>query len=123
EVIAAIEGMPKPVIAALHGTALGGGFEVALACHFRVAVARARVGLPEVKLGLLPGAGGTQRLPRLIGPEKALKMIVTGDPIEAREALAGGGIAEIGGGGPARSSTRSSRATWPGARALSRAGS
>ncbi len=95
EVIAAIEAMPKPVIAALHGTALGGGFELALACHFRVAVAGARVGLPEVKLGLLPGAGGTQRLPRLIGPEKALKMIVTGDPIEAREALAVGVVDEI----------------------------
>ena len=90
EVIGVIEAMPKPVVAALHGTALGGGFELALACHFRVAVAGARVGLPEVKLGLLPGAGGTQRLPRLIGPEKALKMIVTGDPIEAREALADG---------------------------------
>ena len=95
EVIGAIEAMPKPVVAALHGTALGGGFELALACHFRVAVAGARVGLPEVKLGLLPGAGGTQRLPRLIGPEKALKMIVTGDPIEAREALADGVIDEI----------------------------
>ena len=95
EVIAAIEAMPKPVVAALHGTAFGGGFEVALACHFRVAVPSARVGLPEVKLGLLPGAGGTQRLPRLIGPEKALKMIVTGDPIEAREALADGIVDEI----------------------------
>jgi 3-hydroxyacyl-CoA dehydrogenase len=94
-VIAAIEAMPKPVVAALHGTALGGGFELALACHFRVAVAGARVGLPEVKLGLLPGAGGTQRLPRLVGPEKALKMIVTGDPIWAREALADGIIDEI----------------------------
>ncbi len=73
--------MPKPVVAALHGTALGGGFEVALGCHFRVAVSGARVGLPEVKLGLLPGAGGTQRLPRLVGPEKALRMIVTGDPM------------------------------------------
>jgi 3-hydroxyacyl-CoA dehydrogenase len=95
EVIAAIENMPKPVVAALHGTALGGGFEVALACHFRVAVPGARVGLPEVKLGLLPGAGGTQRLPRLIGPERALSMIVTGDPIGAREALADGVIDEI----------------------------
>jgi 3-hydroxyacyl-CoA dehydrogenase len=95
EVIAALDDMPKPVVAALHGTAFGGGFEVALACHFRVAVAGARVGLPEVKLGLLPGAGGTQRLPRLIGPEKALKMIVTGDPIEAREALADGIVDEI----------------------------
>jgi 3-hydroxyacyl-CoA dehydrogenase len=95
EVIAALDAMPKPVVAALHGTALGGGFELALACHFRVAVAAARVGLPEVKLGLLPGAGGTQRLPRLIGPEKALKMIITGDPIEAREALADGVIDKI----------------------------
>jgi 3-hydroxyacyl-CoA dehydrogenase len=95
EVITAIEALPKPVVAAVHGTALGGGFELALACHFRVAVAGARVGLPEVKLGLLPGAGGTQRLPRLIGPEKALKMIVTGDPIEAREALADGIVDEI----------------------------
>jgi 3-hydroxyacyl-CoA dehydrogenase len=95
DVIATIEAMPKPVVAALHGTALGGGFELALACHFRVAVAGARVGLPEVKLGLLPGAGGTQRLPRLIGPEKALKMIVTGEPIGAPEALADGIIDEI----------------------------
>src|ERR1700730_9408346 len=95
DVIATIEAMPKPVVAALHGTALGGGFELALACHFRVAVSSARVGLPEVKLGLLPGAGGTQRLPRLIGPEKALKMIVTGEPIAAPEALADGIIDEI----------------------------
>jgi 3-hydroxyacyl-CoA dehydrogenase len=95
DVIAAIEAMPKPVVAALHGTALGGGFELALACHFRVAVPGARVGLPEVKLGLLPGAGGTQRLPRLIGPEKALKLIVTGNPIAAPEALADGILDEI----------------------------
>jgi 3-hydroxyacyl-CoA dehydrogenase len=95
DVIAAIEAMPKPVIAALHGTALGGGFELALACHFRVAAPGARVGLPEVKLGLLPGAGGTQRLPRIVGPEKALKMIVTGEPVGASEALADGIIDEI----------------------------
>ena len=95
EVIAQIEAMPKPVIAALHGTALGGGFEVALACHFRVATPTARVGLPEVKLGLLPGAGGTQRLPRLVGPEKALRMIVTGEPIGATEAADDGVIDEI----------------------------
>jgi 3-hydroxyacyl-CoA dehydrogenase len=95
DVIAAIEAMPKPVVAALHGTALGGGFELALACHFRVAVSGARVGLPEVKLGLLPGAGGTQRLPRLVGPEKALQMIVTGEPIRAAEARADGIIDEI----------------------------
>src|SRR5947209_7134761 len=95
DVIAAIESMPKPVVAALHGTALGGGFELALACHFRVAVPGARVGLPEVKLGLLPGAGGTQRLPRLVGPEKALQMIVTGEPIGAAEAREDGIIDEI----------------------------
>src|SRR6266704_5602387 len=80
-VIDAIENSPKPVIAAIHGTALGGGFEVALGCHFRVATKEARLGLPEVKLGLLPGAGGTQRLPRAVGPELAVKMIVGGDPI------------------------------------------
>ena len=95
DVIGTTEAMPKPVVGALHGTALGGGFELALACHFRVAAPGARVGLPEVKLGLLPGAGGTQRLPRLIGPEKALKLIVTGDPISAAEALADGIIDEI----------------------------
>ena len=95
DVIAAIEAMPKPVVAALHGTALGGGFELALACHFRVAVPGARLGLPEVKLGLLPGAGGTQRLPRLVGPEKALQMIVTGEPIGAAEAREDGIIDEI----------------------------
>src|SRR5271169_3941571 len=98
EVITDIEAMPKPVVAALHGTALGGGFEVALACHFRVAIAGARVGLPEVKLGLLPGAGGTQRLPRLIGPEKALGMIVTGAPVAAPQALADGIVDEIAAG-------------------------
>jgi 3-hydroxyacyl-CoA dehydrogenase len=95
DVIAAIEAMPKPVVGALHGTALGGGFELALACHFRVAVSGARVGLPEVKLGLLPGAGGTQRLPRLVGPEKALQMIVSGEPIAAAEASDDGIIDEI----------------------------
>ena len=98
DVIAAIEAMPKPVVAALHGTALGGGFELALACHFRVAAPGARLGLPEVKLGLLPGAGGTQRLPRLVGPEKALQMIVTGEPIGAAEAREDGIIDEIVGG-------------------------
>jgi 3-hydroxyacyl-CoA dehydrogenase len=95
DVIAVIEAMPKPVIAALHGTALGGGFELALACHYRVAAPGTRVGLPEVKLGLLPGAGGTQRLPRLIGPEKALRMIVTGEPVAAAEALADGVVDQI----------------------------
>src|SRR5437879_3227052 len=82
-----IESSPKPVVAAVHGTALGGGLEVTLACHYRVGVRTARFGLPEVKLGLLPGAGGTQRLPRVVGVEKALQMIVSGDPIGADAAL------------------------------------
>jgi 3-hydroxyacyl-CoA dehydrogenase len=80
-----IEGFPKPVIAALNGLALGGGLELAMSCHYRVALASAPLGLPEVKLGLLPGAGGTQRLPRLVGPERALNMIVGGNPLTARE--------------------------------------
>ncbi|SFI95089.1 3-hydroxyacyl-CoA dehydrogenase NAD-binding domain-containing protein [Bradyrhizobium sp. cf659] len=95
DVLSEIESSPKPVVAAIHGTALGGGLEVALACHFRVAVKEAKLGLPEVKLGLLPGAGGTQRLPRAVGPELAVKMIVGGDPIGAAEALKSGLIEEI----------------------------
>ncbi|TWB83049.1 3-hydroxyacyl-CoA dehydrogenase [Nitrospirillum amazonense] len=87
DVVAALEASPKPVIAVLHGTALGGGLEVALGCHFRVALPGTRLGLPEVKLGLLPGAGGTQRLPRLVGPAKALEMIVSGEPVTAAMAL------------------------------------
>src|SRR5579883_2178838 len=74
-VIETIENSPKPVIAAIHGTALGGGLELALACQFRVGVADAKFGLPEVKLGILPGAGGTQRLPRVVGVPMALDMI------------------------------------------------
>ena len=95
EVVDLIEASSKPVVAAIHGTALGGGLEVALGCHYRVAVASAKVGLPEVKLGLLPGAGGTQRLPRVIGVEAALPMIVSGDPISARKAEAAGLIDRI----------------------------
>jgi 3-hydroxyacyl-CoA dehydrogenase len=95
EVIAAFEASPKPIVAAIFGTALGGGLELALGCHFRVASADARVGLPEVKLGILPGAGGTQRLPRLVGPEKAVAMIVAGAPVTAKIALADGIIDEI----------------------------
>ncbi|MBN9007681.1 MAG: enoyl-CoA hydratase/isomerase family protein [Rhizobiales bacterium] len=95
EVISELENSPKPTIAAIHGTALGGGLETALGCHFRVAVKEAKLGLPEVKLGLLPGAGGTQRLPRAVGPELAVKMIVGGDPIGAAEALKHGLIEEI----------------------------
>jgi enoyl-CoA hydratase/carnithine racemase len=77
----------KPIVAGIHGFALGGGLELALACHYRCAVAGAQLGLPEVKLGLLPGAGGTQRLPRLIGPARAKKLVYTGQPIDAEEAL------------------------------------
>lgn len=95
EFVDALDFSPRPVVAAVHGTALGGGFETALACHFRVANAGARFGLPEVKLGLVPGAGGTQRLPRVVGAEKALEMIVSGNPIGAKEALALGVIEEI----------------------------
>lgn len=87
EVVEAIERSTKPSIAVIHGTALGGGLEVALACHYRLARRDAQAGLPEVKLGLLPGAGGTQRLPRLAGVAKALEMIVSGAPIRAPEAL------------------------------------
>ena len=87
DVVDAIEQCPKPVVAAIHGTALGGGLELALACHYRIAIPSARLGLPEVKLGLLPGAGGTQRLPRVIGVAAALSMIVTGDPVMAARAL------------------------------------
>ena len=95
EVLTSIESSPKPVVAAIHGTALGGGLEVALACHFRVADKSSKLGLPEVKLGLLPGAGGTQRLPRAVGPELAAKMIIGGDPIGANEALQNGLIEEV----------------------------
>jgi 3-hydroxyacyl-CoA dehydrogenase len=87
-VVDIIENCTKPVVAAIHGTAFGGGLEVALASHYRVAVPSAKLGVPEVKLGLLPGAGGTQRLPRVAGVEKALEMAATGNPIGAREAYA-----------------------------------
>lgn len=90
EVEACIENSSKPVIAAIHGTALGGGLEVALVCHYRVAVPSAKCGLPEVNLGLLPGAGGTQRLPRIVGPEKALEMVTSGIHVRASDALAMG---------------------------------
>ena len=82
-----IEDSSKPVIVAIHGTAFGGGLELAMAGHYRVAVAGAQVGQPEVKLGLIPGAGGTQRLPRLAGVAKAVEMCASGNPIKAEEAL------------------------------------
>ncbi len=92
-----IEASDKPVVAAIHGTALGGGCEVALACHYRVAVPSAKIGLPEVKLGLLPGAGGTQRLPRVAGVELALEMTAKGDPISAGKAKEAGLVDALAG--------------------------
>ncbi|SIR39520.1 3-hydroxyacyl-CoA dehydrogenase NAD-binding domain-containing protein [Bosea sp. TND4EK4] len=87
DVLNAIEASPKPVVAAIQGVALGGGLEVALACHGRVALPAARLGLPEIRLGLIPGAGGTQRLPRLIGPVRAFSLMLSGDPVPAERAL------------------------------------
>jgi 3-hydroxyacyl-CoA dehydrogenase len=95
EVQTALENSSKPVVAAIHGTALGGGLEVALACHYRVAVPSARCGLPEVALGLLPGAGGTQRLPRIVGVEKALEMMTSGAHVPAAQCLAMGLVDEL----------------------------
>ena len=95
EVQQVIENAGKPVIAAIHGTALGGGLEVALVCHYRVAVPSARCGLPEVNIGLLPGAGGTQRLPRIVGVGKALEMVTTGVHVMASDALSMGLVDEL----------------------------
>lgn len=94
-VVDRIENATKPVVAAIHGSALGGGLEVALACHHRVAARDAKVGLPEVKLGIIPAAGGTQRLPRLVGVERAIVMITDGAPISASEALGCGAVDEV----------------------------
>src|SRR2546421_10952066 len=90
-----IEDCPKPVVAAIHGTALGGGLEFAMACHYRVAVPSAKVGQPEVLLGIIPGAGGTQRLPRLAGAAMALEMCTLGQHIPAAQALAEGIVDRI----------------------------
>src|ERR1700732_3065833 len=90
-----IEKSSKPVVAAIHGTALGGGLETAMACHYRVAVPSAQVGQPEVKLGIIPGAAGTQRLPRLAGVSKAVEMCSVGDPISAAEAFKAGIVDQI----------------------------
>ena len=95
EIITLIENSPKPVIAAMHGTPLGGGLELTLACHFRIAAPGTRLGLPEIKLGLIPGAGGTQRLPRLVGMDRAMAMILSGEPVPAQQALADGLIDEV----------------------------
>jgi len=95
DVMHLMENSPKPVVAAIHGTALGGGLETALACHYRVAVPSAKCGLPEVNLGLLPGGGGTQRLPRIVGAEKALQMVTSGEHVPAQQCLAMGLVDEL----------------------------
>lgn len=92
---ARLEGQNVPVVAALYGTSLGGGFEITLACHYRIANARTRIGFPEVNLGIIPGAGGTQRLPRLIGAEKTLEMMISTKMIDAKTALEYGAIDRI----------------------------
>lgn len=95
EVIDTLDAATKPIVAAIHGTALGGGLEVALACSYRIALESAKVGLPEVKLGILPGSGGTVRLPRLAGVEQALAMVSEGGQISARDALEKGIVDEV----------------------------
>ena len=122
EVTQAIEASGKPIVAALHGTALGGGFEIALAAHWRVAAADAKVGLPEVKLGIIPGAGGTQRLPRLIGVERALGMIAGGEPITAPQAREWGAVDEIVAGDPLEAAVAAARRLAAPGAALRRSG-
>lgn len=95
EVFNFIESIGKPVIAVLNGYTLGGGLELALTCDFRIAEEHAVIGLPEVKLGLLPGGGGTQRLPRIVGPKKAKEIMFTGEPVSADEAMKVGIVSEV----------------------------
>ena len=90
-----IEDAVKPLVAAIHGNALGGGLEIAMSCHYRVMAPDARVGQPEVMLGIIPGAGGTQRLPRLCGPAMALEMCTAGKPVNAARALAAGIVDQV----------------------------
>ncbi|HET9020084.1 MAG TPA: 3-hydroxyacyl-CoA dehydrogenase NAD-binding domain-containing protein [Acetobacteraceae bacterium] len=120
EVIATIEDFPKPVVAAISCLALGGGLELAMACHARIATRETRVGLPEVKLGLLPGAGGTQRLPRLAGVARALEIIVTGDMVPAERALADGIIDALIDGALPDAAIAYARAAAPGGRVRDR---
>lgn len=109
EVLEAIETCPKPVVAAIQGVALGGGLEVALACHGRVAVPGAKLGLPEIKLGIIPGAGGTQRLPRLIGAAKAFPMMLSGEPVSAEAAARLGLVDRLVDGDPVEAATALAR--------------
>ena len=95
DVLQALESCAKPVVAAMHGTPLGGGLEIAMACHYRCATPGARLGMPEITLGILPGAGGTQRLPRLVGVENALDLLLSGAPIDGTRARELGLIDEI----------------------------
>jgi len=95
EVLGALENLAKPVVAAMHGTPMGGGLEIAMACHYRCATAGTRLGMPEITLGILPGAGGTQRLPRLVGVEAAVDLLLSGAPIDAARARELGLIDEI----------------------------
>ncbi|MFM2410458.1 MAG: hypothetical protein RL481_1286 [Pseudomonadota bacterium] len=97
DVLDAFEKASKPIVAAIHGTALGGGLETALVCHYRIAVPSAKLGVPEVKLGLLPGGGGTQRLPRVVGVEQAAVMVALGEPISAQKALESGLVDALAG--------------------------
>src|SRR5205823_5200148 len=106
-----VEDTPKPLVAAIHGNALGGGLEVAQACHFRVAAKDAKVGQPEVLLGIIPGAGGTQRLPRLCGAQLALEMCTDGKPVPASKAKAAGILDEVLPGRDPSTGSASSRAS------------
>ena len=118
--LARIEDCAKPVVMAIHGTALGGGLEIAMAGHFRVAVPDALIGQPEVNLGIIPGAEGTQRLPRLVGVEKALDMCVTGKPLKARDAHAAGLIDRVVDGDLVEGAVRFARNVGGDARASAR---
>ncbi|MFN4186198.1 MAG: enoyl-CoA hydratase-related protein, partial [Hyphomonas sp.] len=116
-VIERIESFDKPVIAAIQGAALGGGLEVALACHHRIASLAAQLGLPEVKLGLVPGAGGTQRLPRLVGIPAAIALIGSGRSVKAAEALALGIVDAVADGHPVEAAITAAPTSTPKAKA------